>query len=126
MEFDDILKKVKATLTDPTTSSDIVQVLQDQNNLLARLVANAEFDKSETDQIHIVPFHLEKMMPDKAATFNDVIVPAKPGYEIHVYDWSISLDPNTSTAMVFSMHTGDYAKDNDRIMAQSSFHTYLL
>lgn len=117
MGFDDVLKKVQSTLSDSTTSGDILEAMREQNQLLARLVAFNEFSMSDTDRTHRIPIDIDIVLPDRVTNFDTLVIPKKLGYEIHITNWCCGQgaggSPPTGT-MRLSLHYGAFAKNNER------------
>ena len=85
-------------------SSDILAALHEQNQLLTKLVAYNSFEQSDTDKVHIINFDFGVLLPAAVATLNQIIIPAKIDYEIHLYRYFVT--PTTRNMMFFTLHGG--------------------
>ena len=100
------LKGVIDKITDPTTDSDILSLLLEQNQLLKQLVAYNSYAESSTDKLQLTPFNFHVNVSPNALTPGLVLVPARLGYEIHVETWFASIHGGVGNAsLIWSLGT---------------------
>lgn len=98
MGFDDVINNIKSKVADPTTSSDVLEILNIQTQLLQKLVAYNTFEQTDTDKPQLNSFNLHVNIPANTIVIGSAIVPARKGFEIHVNTWFASIHGGVGTA----------------------------